>query len=56
MQICCCIIDFLYYFSAYIPNYFTSWIFVVKDWSFVNYNYWSQWYVQLVSVSFVDFL
>lgn len=44
-MVCCCIIDFLYYFSGYLPNYFTSWIFVVKDWEFVNYNYWAQSYV-----------
>ena len=32
----------MYYFTAYVANYFSSWIYVVKDWPFVNYNYWSQ--------------
>jgi hypothetical protein len=33
-QICSVVIDFMYYLSGYISDtYFTSWIYVVTDWS-----------------------
>lgn len=42
-QICCIIIDFFYYLSGYIANYFTSWIYVVKDdWSYRDYSFFIQ--------------
>ncbi|KAL7420081.1 hypothetical protein Q5752_005046 [Cryptotrichosporon argae] len=38
---CCCVaIDFLYYFSGYLSDtYFSSWVYIVKDWSETDYNY-----------------
>ncbi|ODN80959.1 hypothetical protein L202_03072 [Cryptococcus amylolentus CBS 6039] len=40
--ICSCIIDFSYYLSGYIHStYYSSWIYVIVDWSARDYQYWS---------------
>ncbi|WVQ73777.1 hypothetical protein IAR50_003357 [Cryptococcus sp. DSM 104548] len=39
--ICSCIIDFCYYLSGYIHStYYSSWIYVIVDWSARDYQYW----------------
>ncbi|KAJ7127159.1 hypothetical protein C8R44DRAFT_874231 [Mycena epipterygia] len=38
--LCCIVIDFTYYLSGYVTlTYFTSYVYVVKDWSLTNYTY-----------------
>ncbi|WVQ81108.1 hypothetical protein IAT38_003230 [Cryptococcus sp. DSM 104549] len=40
--ICSCAIDFSYYLSGYVHNtYYSSWVYVVVDWSARDYQYWS---------------
>ncbi|KAI5479989.1 MFS transporter, siderophore-iron transporter [Pseudohyphozyma bogoriensis] len=36
----CAIIDTLYEFSGYLPLYYSSWVYVQKDWSYRNYTFW----------------
>ncbi|KAF7327597.1 hypothetical protein MKEN_00338900 [Mycena kentingensis (nom. inval.)] len=41
--ICCIVIDFMYYLSGYLgTTYFSSWIYVIKDWSLKEYTYYNQ--------------
>ncbi|KAK7033011.1 hypothetical protein R3P38DRAFT_3313100 [Favolaschia claudopus] len=48
--LCCVAIDFLYYLSGYVTlTYFSSYVYVVKDWSLENYTYFNNMSVQLVS-------
>ncbi|KAJ7903673.1 major facilitator superfamily domain-containing protein [Mycena olivaceomarginata] len=38
--LCCIAIDFMYYLSGYVTlTYFSSYVYVVKDWSLENYTY-----------------
>ncbi|KAJ7637628.1 major facilitator superfamily domain-containing protein [Mycena polygramma] len=38
--LCCVAIDFMYYLSGYVTlTYFSSYVYVVKDWSLANYTY-----------------
>lgn len=38
--LCCLAIDFMYYLSFYVGDtYLNSWIYVVKDWSTRDYNF-----------------
>ncbi|KAJ9126987.1 hypothetical protein QFC24_001218 [Naganishia onofrii] len=50
--LCSVVIDFMYYLSGYISDtYFTSWIYVVTDWSDKNYGY----YVNILTVGLCFF-
>ncbi|GHJ87473.1 hypothetical protein NliqN6_3875 [Naganishia liquefaciens] len=50
--LCSVVIDFMYYLSGYISDtYFTSWIYVVTDWSTKNYGY----YVNILTVGLCFF-
>ncbi|KAF9055230.1 MFS general substrate transporter [Hymenopellis radicata] len=49
--ICSIVIDFTYYLSGYISGtYFQSWVYVITDWSFTNYTYYS--YTQTLVLCF----